>query len=116
MPALYSYDLCAPVPPIIWRSLKDTASDINMEFEGDEAKALSNLDKHSVSFENVKIMSKTPSYSVQNIDDDLLDEYRFDYRNAKPKRFAARGEGKNVTVVVLDEDVAEVLKTPEISE
>ena len=41
--------------------------------------------------------------------DDLLPEYRFDYSKAKPNRFAT-GER---TVVVLDEDLSKVFKTPE---
>lgn len=58
-------------------------------------------------------MNNMPSDLNQNINDDLADEYRFDYRNAKSNRFAAHGEGERLTVVVLDEDVAEVFKTPE---
>jgi uncharacterized protein (DUF4415 family) len=44
--------------------------------------------------------------------DDLLPEYRFDYRKAKPNRFLTEGAKKEVSVV-LDEDVAEVFTTPE---
>ena len=44
--------------------------------------------------------------------DELLREYRFDYRSAKPNRFADRmGEGP--VVVILDPDVAEVFATPD---
>lgn len=56
-------------------------------------------------------MSKTPFEHTQNHDDELLAEYRFDYRKAKPNRFAARS-GKRL-IVVLDEDVAQVFTTPE---
>jgi hypothetical protein len=44
--------------------------------------------------------------------DDLLPEYRFDYRKAKPNRFAGESHKKEVSVL-LDEDVAEVFTTPE---
>ena len=49
---------------------------------------------------------------LENNDNELLAEYRFDYRKAKPNRFAARS-GKRLTIVVLDEDVAQVFTTPE---
>ena len=58
-------------------------------------------------------MSKTPSEHTQNNDDELLAEYRFDYRQAKPNRFAVRSERQKLTIVVLDEDVAQVFTTPE---
>ncbi|MEO1145162.1 MAG: hypothetical protein AAFY26_06160 [Cyanobacteria bacterium J06638_22] len=63
-------------------------------------------------------MSKTPSEQPQNSqpqssNDELLEEYRFDYRRAKPNRFAAHSDTQPLTVVVLDEDVAQVFKTPE---
>ena len=45
-------------------------------------------------------------------EDDLLPEYRFDYRNARPKRFAARFP-PGTRAVVLDPDVAAVFSTPE---
>jgi hypothetical protein len=44
--------------------------------------------------------------------DDLLPEYRFDYRKARPNRFAAPGGQKRVAVV-LDADVAQVFTTSE---
>ena len=56
-------------------------------------------------------MSKTPFDHPQNYEDELLAEYNFDYRKAKPNRFAARS-GKRL-IVVLDEDVAQVFTTPE---
>ena len=44
--------------------------------------------------------------------DDLLPEYRFDYRSARPNRFAGDRAGKGLAII-LDEDVAEVFTTPE---
>ena len=40
---------------------------------------------------------------------DLAREYRFDYRKAKPNRFARRVR-RDAVVVVLDDDVAEVFR------
>lgn len=54
-----------------------------------------------------------PSNQAQDHDDELLDEYRFDYQKAKPNRFAVRNKMNKPTVVVLDEDVAQVFTTPE---
>lgn len=54
-----------------------------------------------------------PSDHIQDHNDELLAEYRFDYQKAKPNRFAARDETQPLTVVVLDEDVAQVFTTPE---
>jgi hypothetical protein len=42
---------------------------------------------------------------------ELLPEYRFDYKKAKPNRFARAGASR--VVVVLDPDIAEVFRTPE---
>jgi hypothetical protein len=53
--------------------------------------------------------NNSSSESTGTPDDDLEPEYRFDYRKAKPNRFAAAG-GR---VVVLDEDIAKVFTTPE---
>lgn len=58
-------------------------------------------------------MSKTPSDYKHNPEDELLSEYRFDYRKAKPNRFADRNHKQKLTVVVLDEDVAQVFTTSE---
>jgi hypothetical protein len=56
-------------------------------------------------------MSKKPFEEASNPDDELLAEYHFDYKKAKPNRFA---DGKQrLKVVVLDEDVAQVFTTPE---
>jgi uncharacterized protein (DUF4415 family) len=56
-----------------------------------------------------KASTSAPSEPDQ---DDLLPEYRFDYRRAKPNRFAGEGTKQEVSVI-LDEDVAEVFTTPE---
>jgi predicted transcriptional regulator len=58
-------------------------------------------------------MSKMPSDHTQNPEDKLLAEYRFNYQKAKPNRFAVQNETQKLTVVVLDEDVAQVFTTPE---
>jgi hypothetical protein len=58
-------------------------------------------------------MSNTPFEQVNPTEDELLAEYRFDYQNAKPNRFAGRSAAQQLTVVVLDEDVAKVFTTPE---
>jgi hypothetical protein len=61
---------------------------------------------------SVGIMSKTPSDTPP--EDELLPECRFNYRKAKPNRFAAHDdEPQKRTVVVLDEDVAQIFTTPE---
>jgi hypothetical protein len=44
--------------------------------------------------------------------DDLLPEYHFDYRKAKPNRFAAQIEDGSL-IVVLEPDIAQVFTTPE---
>jgi hypothetical protein len=41
---------------------------------------------------------------------DMTSEYRFDYKKAKPNRFAKKMKNEPV-VVLLDEDVAKVFKT-----
>jgi hypothetical protein len=43
---------------------------------------------------------------------DMLPEYRFDYRKARPNRFAARLKPGS-RAVLLDPDVAAVFSTPE---
>ncbi len=50
---------------------------------------------------------------MHNSNDELLAEYHFDYKKAKPNRFAARGGKQVLKVVVLDEDIAQVFTTPE---
>jgi len=51
-------------------------------------------------------MKKTPPADQ----DDLLPEYQFDYKKAKPNRFAASSSARTV---VLDEDVAQVFTISE---
>jgi hypothetical protein len=51
--------------------------------------------------------------SIDNLDDDILPEYDFDYSQAKPNRFVPQNEEQRLKVVVLDEDVAKIFKTPE---
>lgn len=58
-------------------------------------------------------MSKTPFEESHNPGDELLDEYHFDYKKAKPNRFATPGGKQGLKVVVLDEDVAQIFTTPE---
>jgi hypothetical protein len=58
-------------------------------------------------------MSKTPSENMENSNDELLPEYRFDYAQAKPNRFACQEEPTAQRMVLLDEDVAQVFTTPE---
>ena len=58
-------------------------------------------------------MSATPFEDSKNSDDELLSEYHFDYQIAKPNRFVKSSETPDLTVVVLDEGVAKVFKTPE---
>jgi hypothetical protein len=48
-------------------------------------------------------MSKIPS---EDLDDDLLPEYDFDYSKSKPNRFVACVNQPLLKVVVLDEDVS----------
>jgi len=56
-------------------------------------------------------MKKTPNRKKsKGIVDDLKAEYRFDYRNAKPNRFAA-SMSEGTVAVVLEPDVAAVFKS-----
>jgi hypothetical protein len=57
-------------------------------------------------------MKKTQEPKSHKISDELAEEYQFDYRTARPNRFAKAMEGSPL-VVVLDKDVAEVFTTPE---
>ena len=57
-------------------------------------------------------MKKKAKISRGSGTDDLRKEYRFDYRRAKPNRFAARFKAESVAVV-LDPDVASVFRTSE---
>ena len=58
-------------------------------------------------------MSKMPFEESQNSKEELLAEYQFDYKKAKPNRFAAQSGKQLLKVVVLDEDVAQVFTTSE---
>jgi hypothetical protein len=44
--------------------------------------------------------------------EDMQAEYRFDYKRARPNRFAGRIDRQQL-VVVLDKDVSKVFSTPE---
>ena len=57
-------------------------------------------------------MKKTQSSKKSKDTDDLRDEYRFDYRQAKPNRFAA-AMSEGTVAVVLERDVAAVFKSSE---
>ena len=58
-------------------------------------------------------MRKTgASKGHDRVSEELRPEYHFDYTKAKRNRFAARTR-KGPLVVVLDEDIARVFKTPE---
>jgi len=46
------------------------------------------------------------------VQDDMLHEYRFDYGKARPNRFA-EGIAEGSLVVVLEPELAQVFKTPE---
>ena len=62
---------------------------------------------------NVEIMKNTKSVEqTASTADDMRDEYQFDYSKAKPNRFADK-IGRDQLMVVLDQDVAAVFKTPE---
>lgn len=61
----------------------------------------------------VKIMNKMPFNESQNSEEELLAEYQFDYKKAKPNRFATQSGKQLLKVVVLDEDVAQNFTTSE---
>jgi len=48
----------------------------------------------------------------QNLEDELLPEYDFDYSKSRPNRFATQVKGEKITVT-LESDVAKVFKTSE---
>jgi hypothetical protein len=61
----------------------------------------------------VRTMKKTSVGKNQRIQfGELRPEYRFDYKKARPNRFAV-GTSEERSVVVLDPDVSAVFKTPE---
>lgn len=54
-------------------------------------------------------MNDTPASEVPGREgDEMLPEYEFDYRKARPNRFALRGGESGHVMVVLDPDVAGV--------
>ena len=55
-------------------------------------------------------MRKTKT--ICKISDDMLPEYTFDYKKARPNRFAARFN-KEHRIVILDPDVSKVFTTQE---
>lgn len=57
-------------------------------------------------------MKKTQADKKRKAPDEMRREYRFDYRESKPNRFAARAS-MGRTVITLDPDIAEVFTTPE---
>ena len=56
-------------------------------------------------------MKKMHTPETQGDSEDLRPEYRFDYRKARPNRFA--GREKENRVVVLDADIAQVFTSSE---
>jgi hypothetical protein len=58
-------------------------------------------------------MKATYSDSSPHDEDNLASEYAFDYTKAKPNRFASPDSQHSKTVVVLDEDIAQVFSTSE---
>ena len=62
---------------------------------------------------SVSLMKKTKiADAVARASDDLRPEYRFDYRKARPNRFADRVDQKRL-VITLDPDVCKVFTTSE---
>ena len=57
-------------------------------------------------------MKKTQAVEKRDSPDDMRREYRFDYNESKPNRFAGKA-GRGRAVVVLDPDIGEVFTTPE---
>jgi hypothetical protein len=55
-------------------------------------------------------MKKTSPKKRQTVRDTMRKEYRFDYRRAKPNRFAER-MSEGVVAVILEPDVATVFKS-----
>lgn len=60
---------------------------------------------------SARIMKKMPNSEVEPLsDDEMLPEYNFDYRRAKPNRFVV---GEDQQVVILDSDVARYFRDSE---
>jgi hypothetical protein len=56
-------------------------------------------------------MKKTPARKPRKVKE-MAPEYRFDYKKAKPNRFAEKMRNEPV-IILLDDDVAKVFKTSE---
>ena len=56
-------------------------------------------------------MKKTPENKTRKVEE-MASEYRFDYRKAKPNRFAKRMKTEPL-VVLIEPDIAKVFTTPE---
>jgi hypothetical protein len=62
---------------------------------------------------SAKTMKTTPVPEQEpKVADELRPEYSFDYRKARPNRFAGQVDGSQV-IVMLDPDVSEIFTTPE---
>ena len=85
---------------------------MNFRFEWDANKATANATKHNMSFEEAATVFRDPVAAISSAADEMRDEYQFDYGKAKPNRFADK-IGRDQLMVVLDQDVAAVFKTPE---
>jgi len=57
-------------------------------------------------------MKRTGTAKATAVEDEIREEYHFDYGRAKPNRFAGQPDEDRV-VVVLDPDVSEVFQTPD---
>jgi hypothetical protein len=57
-------------------------------------------------------MKKTSSKTPPGVREEMRQEYDFDYRKAKPNRFAGQ-QNQGRIVVTLDPDVSEVFQTPD---
>ena len=56
-------------------------------------------------------MKKTPARKPHKVKE-MASEYRFDYKKAKPNRFAEKMKNEPI-IILLDDDVAKVFKTSE---
>jgi hypothetical protein len=56
-------------------------------------------------------MKKTPPTKPHKVQD-MASEYRFDYKKAKPNRFAARMKDKPL-IVMIEPDIAKVFRSSE---
>jgi len=69
-------------------------------------KAASNIRKHTIKF-----MKKTPTTKPRKVQE-MATEYRFDYKKAKPNRFAARMKDEPL-IVMIEPDIAKVFTSAE---